>query len=138
MQIWKIRIVDCNFAKKNLLQMANALVLVSQLSHNGTKAFLLSHWNTFTPMYIHTMILWNFSIFFTLPKIGRNIGRHDDKEKIFQDFATWIINSIATLKWLWTNCISQRLAPVDTSHLKFKLEKKKIKEGVYHKSTKLG
>ena len=138
MQIWKIRIVDCTFAKKkNLLQMANALVLVFQLSHNGTKAFLLSHWNTFTPMYI----LWFYGIFqfFSLyRRLVQILVAMMIKKKIFQDFATWIINSITTLKWLWTNCMSQRLAPVDTSHLKFKLEKKKIKEGVYHKSTKLG
>ena len=32
------------------------------------------------------MILWDFSIFFTLPKIGRNIGRHGDKEKNLSRF----------------------------------------------------
>ena len=32
------------------------------------------------------MILWDFLIFFTLPKIGRNIGRHGDKEKNLSRF----------------------------------------------------
>ena len=32
------------------------------------------------------MILWDFSIFFTLPKIGRNIGRQNDKEKNLSKF----------------------------------------------------
>ena len=119
MQIWKIRIVDCTFAKKkNLLQMANALVLVSQLSHNGTKAFLLSHWNTFTPMYI----LWFYGIFqfFLLyRRLVEILVAMVIRKKIFQDFATWIINSIATLKWLWTNC---KPTPSTGRHISFEIQ----------------